>query len=175
MKDNFNLDKLRKPKKKRINSRKKGNTFENKICKLLNDRFETNEFCRTPGSGAFATTHSLPEHMKVYGDLITPLNFKFVVDCKKGYNEEALSTIFNEKSKFWEFVEQVERDAKKAGRLPLLIWQQDRKNILAAFPSSEFGEQGLNNKINIQIFNKSWTIILLDNIINLNNYYWFNN
>ena len=64
-------------KKKRVNSRRKGNAFEREIAKLLNTRFNTTDFCRSPGSGAFATTHLLPQYMKVYGDLITPENFNF--------------------------------------------------------------------------------------------------
>ena len=82
MEDKYDLTSLRK-KPKRKNSRTKGNTFERHIAKTLNDRFETTEFSRSPGSGAFATTHTLPEHLKIYGDLITPQNFKFCIECKK--------------------------------------------------------------------------------------------
>ena len=85
MNDNYDLSNLRK-KPKRKNSRTKGNTFERQIAKALNDRFDTTEFSRSPGSGAFATTHSLPDHLKIYGDLITPQKFKFCIECKKGYN-----------------------------------------------------------------------------------------
>jgi Holliday junction resolvase len=74
MKDNYDISKLNK-KKKKVNSRAKGSTFERQIAKILNERFNTSEFSRTPGSGAFATTHSLPDHLKIYGDLITPQNF----------------------------------------------------------------------------------------------------
>ena len=56
MEDNYDLSKL-KSKKKRKNSRAKGNAFERKIAETLNKRFNTKEFCRTPGSGAFATSH----------------------------------------------------------------------------------------------------------------------
>jgi hypothetical protein len=63
MDDIYDLKNLRK-KPKRNNSRTKGNTFERQIAKILNDRFNTTEFSRSPGSGAFATTHSLPEHLK---------------------------------------------------------------------------------------------------------------
>ena len=55
-------------KKKRINSRRKGNAFERKMASQLNERFGTKEFARTPGSGAYATTHqNLPEHLKILG------------------------------------------------------------------------------------------------------------
>ena len=56
MEDLYNLDNMRK-KPKRKNSKAKGSAFERKVAKLLNEHFETTDFQRTPGSGAFATTH----------------------------------------------------------------------------------------------------------------------
>ena len=65
MEDNYDFSALKK--KKRVNSRAKGSSFERSIAKLLNDRFNTTEFSRTPGSGAFATTHTLPDYLKFMG------------------------------------------------------------------------------------------------------------
>ena len=129
MKDNFDLSNLAAP-KKRINSRSKGSSFERKICNLLNSTFETKEFCRTPGSGAFATTHKLPEHLKIHGDLITPEKFKFTIECKKGYNKENLSSLFSSNSKLAEFISQAKKDSIKANKPFIIIWQQDRTDIL---------------------------------------------
>ena len=56
MEDNYDISKLKK--KKKVNSRTKGATFERQIAAMLNKRFDTKEFSRTPGSGAFATTHT---------------------------------------------------------------------------------------------------------------------
>ena len=119
MEDNYDLSKLRK-KPKRKNSRTKGNTFERQVAKLLNDRFKTTEFSRSPGSGAFATTHSLPDHLKIYGDLITPEKFKFCIECKKGYNNQNLYSLYNYSSEIWKFIEQSEKDAGKCGLIPIL-------------------------------------------------------
>jgi Holliday junction resolvase len=129
MKDNFDLTPLKK--KKKLNSRAKGNRFENKISKILNERFNTNEFCRTPGSGAFATTHTLPDYLKVYGDLITPELFKYIIECKKGYNEEQVSDLFNSKSNICKMIDQAHRDSKKSSRDFLLIIGQDRREPIA--------------------------------------------
>ena len=128
MKDIVNLEKLKK--KKRVNSKAKGGAFERLIAKMLNETFETKEFCRTPGSGAFATTHELPEHITVAGDLITPLNFKFSVECKKGYNDQTIYSLLDYNSKIWQFIEQSEKDAKKTKKVPMIIYKQDRKDIL---------------------------------------------
>ena len=132
MEDNYDISALKK--KKRINSRTKGNTFERSIAKILNDRFNTTEFSRTPGSGAFATTHQLPDHLKIYGDLITPINFKYCIECKKGYNKENLYSLYNYSSDFWKFIDQCQRDSDKCGKLPMVIFKQDRQPILAVVP-----------------------------------------
>ena len=93
MKDNYDISALKK--KKKVNSKAKGSSFERQVAKILNDRLGTTEFSRTPGSGAFATTHSLPDHLKIYGDLITPQNFKYCLECKKGYNNQNLYSLYN--------------------------------------------------------------------------------
>ena len=133
MQDNFDLKNLIKDRKKRKNSRTKGNSFERKVCSILNEYFETTEFIRSPGSGAFSTTHNLPEHLKFSGDLITPKTFKFTIECKKGYNKENIGSVFNTKSDLISFIEQAEKDSEKIHKNFLLIFQQDRKDILCLF------------------------------------------
>ncbi len=128
MKDNYDFSQLKKPKK--VNSKKKGNKFENDVCKILNEHFGVKDFCRTPGSGAYATTHYIPDYLKIYGDLITPEGFAFVIDTKKGYNDLDLFSIFNDKSSLWGFIEQSERDSIAAKRPFLLIYKQDRRETL---------------------------------------------
>ena len=135
MNDNYDLSNLRK-KPKRKNSRTKGSTFERQIAKVLNDRFNTTEFSRSPGSGAFATTHSLPDHLKIYGDLITPQKFKFCIECKKGYNNQNLYSLYNYSSDTWKFVEQCEKDSQKCSKVPMVIFKQDRQPTLAIIPQS---------------------------------------
>lgn len=113
-------------KKPRINSRAKGNNFERALAKKLNSRFNTKEFCRTPGSGAFGTTHTLPEHLKVHGDLITPESFKFVIEAKKGYDIK-LEDVWKPKSDLYSFIDQAKKDAKSSGREWLLVYKKDRQ------------------------------------------------
>ena len=136
MLDNYDINKLRQ-RPKRKNSRSKGHGFERDIAKMFNHRLQTSEFSRTPGSGAFATTHNLPEHLKIYGDLITPYKFKYCIECKKGYNNINLYSLYNNSTEIWDFLRQCEKDSKKCGRIPMLILKQDRKPILAFIPSNE--------------------------------------
>lgn len=164
--DNYDISKLKK--KKRKNSRAKGSTFERDIAKILNEKLETTEFARSPGSGAFATTHTLPDHLKIHGDLITPKQFRFCIECKKGYNKENLYSLFNHSSQFWKFIEQSERDAEKSGKDPLVIFKQDRQPTLAVTYS--YIIRGLiNNAITIvhKETNKEYSIFLFDDLINL--------
>ena len=119
--------------KKRKNSRAKGSNFERKIAQQLNARFDTKEFCRTPGSGAFGTTHKLPQYLKVYGDLITPENFKFVIEAKVGY-EVKFEDLFAEKSMFFKFIKQAKRDGKNANKPWVLIYKRDRHTPFVTLP-----------------------------------------
>ena len=117
-------------KKKRVNSKRKGSTFERNIAKILNERFNTKEFARTPGSGAFGTTHkNLPHYFKVAGDLITPEKFRFVLECKTGYDLR-LEDLFKPKSDLFKFIEQASRDGATANKPWLLIYKRDRQKAL---------------------------------------------
>ena len=171
MQDDYDLTKLRKKPKKK-NSRAKGHSFERKIAATLNDRFDTTEFSRTPGSGAFATTHTLPDHLKIYGDLITPKEFKYCIECKKGYNSENLYSLYNYSSGFWKFIEQCEKDSKKCEKIPLLIFKQDRQPTLAVVPSDI--PFSLSKYIEIKKEEKVYRIYLFDDILAYDKSIWFN-
>jgi len=140
MKDDFDVTPLKK--KKKVNSRAKGNRFENKVAKTLNERFNTKEFCRTPGSGAFATTHTLPEYLKVYGDLITPEKFKYIIECKKGYDGEQVCDLLNPKSEVSKMIAQAYRDSKKSSRKFLLVIGQNRQEPVAITNDVDLPVQG---------------------------------
>lgn len=170
MKDNYDISKLNK-KKKKVNSRAKGSTFERQIAKILNERFNTSEFSRTPGSGAFATTHSLPDHLKIYGDLITPQNFKFCIECKKGYNDESIYSLYNYSSNFWGFIDQCQKDADKCGKFPMLIFKQDRQKTLAVI-SSNISILNTNKYIEIHKDNIYYKIYLFDELLKEEDIIW---
>ena len=110
-----------------MNSKRKGSNFERKIAKILNERLNTKEFSRTPGSGAFATTHkNLPENLRIQGDLITPTSFPFVVECKNGYDVQ-LDDLFKRKSDFKSFISQAQKDASHANKEWMVIYQKTRR------------------------------------------------
>ena len=170
MKDNYDLSDLRK-KPKRKNSRKKGNTFELKIATVLNERFKTKEFNRSPGSGAYATTHNLPEHLKIYGDLITPMNFRFCIECKKGYPKENLYSLYNHSSDFWGFIAQCEKDSVKSKRIPMVIFKQDRRQTLCIVPASI--DFGVDQYIELHRDNQFYKVYLFDEALKSWDTNWF--
>lgn len=71
-------------------SKNKGNKFENDMCKIFNRLYETEEFARTPNSGAimgrtnWGRKQGLAEDVKrtLGSDIIVPDWFKFAVECK---------------------------------------------------------------------------------------------
>lgn len=168
MEDNYDFSVLKK--KKKVNSRAKGSTFERSIAKMFNDRFKTTEFSRTPGSGAFATTHTLPDYLKIYGDLITPLNFKYCIECKKGYNKENLYSLYNYSSDTWKFIEQCEKDSENCQKIPMVIFKQDRQKILAIVPYNIIYKS--NKYIEIHKEEKRYKIYLFDDLLKEDDYLW---
>lgn len=168
MEDDFDYSGLQKT-KKRKNSRTKGNAFERKVCKILNDQFQTTDFNRSPGSGAFANTHKLPDYLKVYGDLITPNNFKFIIECKKGYNKESIGSLFNPKSEINNFIQQAKRDASKIQKNWMVLFQQDRERIIAIL------ESDLSLSCENMISYKNLVLIPFDDLVKITSKdFWFN-
>lgn len=139
MKVNKYLEKLQSEIPKKKNSRRKGNNFENKICKILNERFKTEEFSRTPGSGAYATSHKLPSHLVIYGDIITPQAFKYFFECKKGYNNFGIHDLLNSKSLFNQMLEECETIKAKNKKDFIFILCQDRRPPIAFMDSRLLG------------------------------------
>lgn len=130
--DDFNLDPLKmRLKKKKINSRNKGNAFERKLCEILNTFFNTTDFSRSPGSGAFATTHKLPEHLMIRGDLITPQKFKWIIEAKCGYDKEGICSLFSKKSIMLDWLVKVNKESLLAGRHFMLLLHQSRQETIA--------------------------------------------
>lgn len=170
MNDDFDLNNLRKKstKKKGVNGKQKGANYERKLANRLNERFDTQDFSRSPGSGAFATTHTLPEHLKIHGDLITPEKFKFCIEAKCGYNKESISSILDKKSIFWKFISQAERDSQRAKKDFLLIIKQNRKPDLAILSVSEELSSTLEG-----VYFEGLVLVYLEDLLSLSTSFFF--
>jgi hypothetical protein len=171
--DQFVDDILSNRQNKKINSKKKGNRNELEFAKILTKRFNKG-FSRSVGSGnRWSQTAFLPKHaQKVFSsDLVVPKNFKFALEVKGGYNGIDLNSIFvRGNSDLDKFLVQAFKDAKRAGKRPLLAWKKDRKPWLVFILSKD--AQNLDFKYMLT-YNK-WTAVALDDFLKLEDSFFFN-
>jgi len=164
-------DLLSRKKGKKVNGKKKGNRKELELTKILNKRFGTG-FSRTVGSGnRWSQTNHLPKHAQdmFTGDLITPVNFKFVLESKGGYEDIDLNAIFLHGNKeLEEFLNQVSRDAKRCDKKPMLCWKKNRKPWLAAILSKDVPKE-----FEYELKYCKWSIIALEEILKLEDTFFF--
>ena len=83
--------------------------------------------------------------------------FKFIIECKKGYNNEQISDLLNPKSTISKMIAQAHRDSKKSSRKFLLFIGQNRKEPVAitndlsiSVNGSSF--QGVSGDIKVAMF-----------------------
>jgi len=174
------LDKVKK--KKSIKSGKKGGRGERIICKSLNERFacllqkhkDWGGFNRSVGSGnrwGQGVHLSQAAKQTFSGDISCPTNFKFVIESKSGYNDIDLNSIFDGGQKELDkFFCQVLDDASRSGRKPLLIWRKDRKPTIAFVLSEEINIE----EYQFSIRYKNWVGVNLDNLLKLDDAFFFN-
>lgn len=114
-------------------SKNKGNAFERKISKLLSERFEKitgvkTGFVRNADSGSFfggknqtrVDTHLMEN--ACFGDIKTPSNFKFSVECKHYKTPPSFASIIKQEYKLFDtWIEQARQDALNSGKKMLII------------------------------------------------------
>jgi len=169
---------LNKP--KRIKTGKKGKKGELDIVNDLNLRFVElltknptwGGFSRTIGSGnRWGQQVNLPQHAKdtFTGDLVTPTNFKFVIESKKGYNDIDLFDCFSGRNRgLDEFLKQVNDDSVRSGKKPMLIWRKDRKEKLVFLKQNNFGDEelsGLHTYSSATLFYKEWIGLIFSGLL----------
>lgn len=115
------------PRHKRLNSKKKGNKWESDVVKLLKNKFPDKEFARTPGSGAFGTTHSLPKNLLIYEDIIIPEDFRYLIECKAGYADLHFTDLFDRKSTLINWINKIQYKSNELGRDWLIMYKRNHK------------------------------------------------
>lgn len=179
--DDFIVEDLLKPKKKKIKYGAKGKRGERYLVDLFNNRFadilaknpDGGKFSRSIGSGnrlGQKVTLSKQADLIFASDLTCPPNFIFSVESKSGYNHIDLCSIFDNGNKeLDEFLKQVLRDAKKIDREPLLIWKKDRKPAIAFL----LDKNNFFSKSTYKINYREWTAVNLKELLNLPDEYFF--
>ena len=165
------FEELSLPKKKRINSKKKGNAAELALSKIFNEKFGNGKFARTVMSGAYLgksnfTRSSLlteEQQLAFIGDLITPLNFKFCIESK-AYETADFWDLFNESSPINEWFKQTETDSKRAHKKPLIIVKYNNKKRIV------YTKEPIENPV---FTFKGWNCLWLEDFLNLPNEFFF--
>ena len=136
-----------KPKKKRVNSKGKGNGFENKVSKILAEALAPMKFARTPGSGArlggqnFAAFGSMFSQVAMnmfVGDVVSineqdcEKNFRFTVECKAYKDADKLENLLHGNSNIYGWVEEVLTDCVKVGKDGIVIFKWNNTPIYTA-------------------------------------------
>jgi hypothetical protein len=135
--DDFDVDDVLNnynKKKKKKNSGRKGKQGERDLISELEIRFPGQPFSRSLGSGNRWAQASLTETAKKVftGDIITPENFLFAIECKKGYNQINLERAVKRQSEgkrgnalLDEFLDQAEKDGERISKMPMMCWKKD--------------------------------------------------
>lgn len=124
----------------RTNSKQKGKRGENELVHILNAKFGEGKFKRVPFSGAItggknrAANENFEMKEAYTSDIASPLSFNFVIE-HKFYAEANFWDLFSDKSKWNEWIEQVEEDAKFIKKEPLLVVKYNRHKRIALISS----------------------------------------
>ena len=128
-------------KKKRINSKSKGNGFELTIAKKLSKELAPLNFMRTPGSGArvggknFATIGAMfgEDALKIFVGDVVPINekqegllFNFSVETKFYKDQDTFTGLSSGTANIFKWFEEAVDDAAKINKAPLLIFKWNR-------------------------------------------------
>lgn len=126
-------------------SKTKGNKFENDMCKIFNRLYKTEEFSRTPNSGAmmgrsnWARKQGLSETVKrtLGSDIIVPDWFRFSVECKHYADTPTYEAIIkapgDKMLDHW--LGESLFDAGNLNLHPMLIFKTNRKGTHVVLPS----------------------------------------
>lgn len=121
-----------KPKRKK--SGDKGKRMERQLVAVLTERFGPG-FSRTIGSGnRIPQVSYLPKHAQdtFTGDLVCPEGFRWVFECKGGYDDVDLhSAITSGNAVIDSFLRQSKLEGERCNRNPILCWKKTRKPWLA--------------------------------------------
>lgn len=166
------IDNLNK-KKKKINSKKKGNRVELELTKILTTRFGK-PFSRSVGSGnRWGQVTNMPTHAKttLTGDICPPEGFKWVIECKGGYEDKIdLNGVFKDGCTTLNgFIEQSKKDAEQSGRKPIVIWKRSFKPWLAMVKKEDL----LDVAYTFYMCYKDWVIVPLEELLKKPDNYWF--
>jgi hypothetical protein len=158
------------------NSKKKGNRGELELVHILEDRFGKGRFKRVPSSGAYVggknkfINENLTQEQKetLSSDIITPEGFKFSLE-HKFYADISFWELFSDKSKWNEWIAQVNSDSEFVGKKPLLVIKYNSHKRIALIKEDDLtvGDAKVYFKW------KGHKIVMLEDLLKLDDSFWF--
>lgn len=135
-------------KKKRVNSKKKGNRWELQIAKELSKRYH-DEFRRVPQSGGFVGGKNRTRNMflredakEIFaGDLICPPWFRFAIECKNYADSPKMHNLLSIGDKdLDDWMKQAKTDAEFAKKEWIVIFNITRKQAFCCVDKKLFDD-----------------------------------
>jgi len=118
----------------KINSKGKGDKFEREVSKFLSGHFKDilkvdNAFQRNRSSGAYLggkNSHraiGMLEEQKIVGDIITPSNFVYEIECKHYRTPPTYKQLITGKIAQWDkWIKQALSDVKTSGKYSMMLF-----------------------------------------------------
>lgn len=147
----------------------KGKSFEREVAGIFNKRFKGYYNIEKPfmrnleGSGSYfggKNAHRGDSHFNPQtGDIKTPDDFKFTIECKNYKEAPSLAMIVKREVKQWDnWLAQTLQDAETSGKFPLLIIKYNYTPIIA------ISKEGIFNIEPLISYNK-YRVYLLDELL----------
>ena len=152
---------------KPVGRKVKGHNCERKVAKMLSDWWgERDSFVRTPGSGAYARFVGEDLKDRLRGDLITPKEFPFFVECKcvEAFEFHLLLQSF-EKSLFKNWFDEMEKKCRNY--YPMLIFSRNRWKVFVCVREGDLQKLGIsvNKRMTLDVGERRYVFCLLEDFL----------
>lgn len=159
----------RESQKKRKKGNLKGKRGERLLVNVFNKRFEKllaahpdwGNFHRSIGSGNRWSQAKLSDaaHQVFSSDIVCE-NCLFAIESKFGYDGINFDRACkNGNKQLDEFINQVEQDGERTGKIPMLVWKKTGKDQLAFLKNFDASKFDYSTRY------KQWTVVLLDELL----------
>ncbi len=162
----------------------KGNGFENTVAKKLTAALEPLKFIRTQGSGArvggknFETIGQMfgEDALKLFVGDVVPVNevaskkrFYFSIECKFYKTPDSFTSLVSGTSNIFKWMQEAIDDAKKVGKVPLLIFKWNNTPIFVAGLRDDMRPPA---QLSLTQGGRTIDIFYLDDLLNIKDF-WF--
>jgi len=163
------------------NPKQKGNRFEAQTAQMLSERFKPllgveKGFRRNIDSGSFyggSNTHRMESHnldYAIFGDIVCPREFRFIIECKHYATAPNLATVFAG-SKQWDgWIAEAEHDSNSSEKDWLLVIKYNRVKPLSICRTSTLNNNQVGNTMS---YGDNYVVTLWDNLLELDDGFWF--